>query len=233
MPNTDKPHSYSQVLSAITVVCFSFSAVGQNPPAPSPATQQESTARLQEGAAAAQQRSVAIQRLSVESQRAAIATHYPDTRPRLVPGPPRSFAADAVTAPFTAGCDPVSPMALADAVHRAATTYKVAPSLINAVIRQESGGYPCAVSDKGAMGLMQLMPATAVEMGAGQPFDVNQNVTAGTRLLAELMQRYNGDLNRVLGAYNAGTAAVDRAGGPPPFAETVNYIVIRGSTWSK
>ena len=74
------------------------------------------------------------------------------------------------------------------------------------------------------MGLMQLMPATAVQMGATQPFDVDQNVTAGTRLLAELMQRYNGDLNRVLGAYNAGAAAVDRAGGPPPFPETMNYI---------
>ena len=71
---------------------------------------------------------------------------------------------------------------------------------------------------------MQLMPATAVLMGATDPFDINQNVSAGTRLLADLMQRYSGDLNRVLGAYNAGTAAVDHAGGPPPFAETVNYI---------
>ena len=74
------------------------------------------------------------------------------------------------------------------------------------------------------MGLMQLMPATAVQMGATEPFDVNQNVAAGTRLLSQLMQRYGGDLNRVLGAYNAGPAAVDRYGGTPPFPETLKYI---------
>ncbi len=74
------------------------------------------------------------------------------------------------------------------------------------------------------MGLMQLMPATAALMGASEPFDVNQNIAAGTRLLAELIERYKGDLNRVLAAYNAGPAAVDRAGGPPPFTETLNHI---------
>jgi len=115
-------------------------------------------------------------------------------------------------------------MVLQSVVHDAAKTYDVAANLIHAVIRQESGGYPCAVSDKGAMGLMQLMPDTALEMGAIEPFDVNQNVDAGTRLLAELMQRYKGDLNRVLGAYNAGPGAVDQAGGTPPFPETINYI---------
>jgi soluble lytic murein transglycosylase-like protein len=115
-------------------------------------------------------------------------------------------------------------MVLQSAVHNAAQTYDVAPTLIHAVIRQESGGYPCAVSEKGAMGLMQLMPETAADMGATEPFDIIQNVSAGTRLLAELMQRYRGDLNRVLGAYNAGPAAVDRAGGTPPFPETINYI---------
>lgn len=115
-------------------------------------------------------------------------------------------------------------MLLETAVHNAAQTFAVAPALIQAVIRQESGGYPCAVSEKGAMGLMQLMPDTAADMGAVEPFDVGQNVSAGTRLLAELMQRYKGDLNRVLGAYNAGPSAVDRAGGTPPFPETTNYI---------
>jgi soluble lytic murein transglycosylase-like protein len=115
-------------------------------------------------------------------------------------------------------------MLLQSVIQKAAIAYDVAPSLINAVIHQESGGYPCAVSTKGALGLMQLMPATAVQMGANEPFDVNQNVAAGTRLLAELMQRYKGDLNRVLAAYNAGPVAVDRSGGPPPFPETLNYI---------
>ncbi len=113
---------------------------------------------------------------------------------------------------------------LDNVVHNAAKTYDVEPNLIQAVIRQESGGYPCAVSEKGAMGLMQLMPDTALAMGAAEPFDIIQNVTAGTRLLAELMLRYHGDLNRVLGAYNAGPAAVDRSGGALPFPETLNYV---------
>jgi soluble lytic murein transglycosylase-like protein len=71
---------------------------------------------------------------------------------------------------------------------------------------------------------MQLMPDTAAEMGATEPFDVTQNVSAGTRFLAELLQRYRGDLIRVLGAYNAGPEAVDRTGAPPPFPETISYI---------
>ena len=74
------------------------------------------------------------------------------------------------------------------------------------------------------MGLMQLMPETAVEMGVTEPFDISQNVNGGARFLSELIKLYKGDLNRVLGAYNAGPAAVDRANGPPPFPETLNYI---------
>jgi soluble lytic murein transglycosylase-like protein len=127
-------------------------------------------------------------------------------------------------APSDPDCPPVSQMTLQSVIQKAAAAYNVAPNLIDAVIRQESGGNPCAVSEKGAMGLMQLMPATATQMGASHPFDVDQNVSAGTRLLADLMQRYHGDLNRVLGAYNAGTVAVDHAAGPPPFPETLNYI---------
>lgn len=115
-------------------------------------------------------------------------------------------------------------MVLHNVVQQAAASYHVAPDLIQAVIRQESAGYPCAQSEKGAMGLMQLMPATATGLGVADPYDAGQNVDAGTRLLAELLQRYQGDLNRVLGAYNAGTAAVDRFDGIPPFAETVGYI---------
>ncbi len=168
-----------------------------------------------------QQRSVAIQIQSIERQRAA-AGQPPERSPSA--GPVWAQEEPAPARPPAADCVPVSPMALESVVQSAAATYRIAPNLIHAVIRQESGGYPCAVSDKGAMGLMQLMPATAVLMGASEPFDVKQNVTAGTRLLADLMQRYQGDINRVLGAYNAGTAAVDHAGGTPPFPETLNYV---------
>jgi soluble lytic murein transglycosylase-like protein len=191
---------------------FNFSAAGQS----SPPDQQP-----QESAIVRQQRSIAIQQQSVERQRAAtgqLPTGTPSARPAFAadPGEPSQLP--------PAACAPVSPMVLESVVQSAAAAYRVAPNLINAVIRQESGGYPCAVSGKGAMGLMQLMPATAVSMGASEPFDVQQNVLAGTRLLADLMQRYQGDMNRVLGAYNAGTAAVDRSGGMPPFPETLDYV---------
>jgi hypothetical protein len=100
----------------------------------------------------------------------------------------------------------------------------VPADLITAVIQQESGFRPCSVSDKGAMGLMQLMPGTADEYGVSDAFDPDQNVQAGAALLKTLMQRYGGDLNRVLGAYNAGPRRVDEAGGVPAIPETMQYV---------
>ena len=164
-----------------------------------------------------QLKSIAVQQASIERQRAA-AGHSTRTLPSSL-----SFAQVSET-PAGFDCDPAPPLVLERAVHDAAQAYNIEPNLIHAVIRQESAGYPCAVSAKGAMGLMQLMPDTAAEMGAAEPFDVSQNITAGTRFLAELMQRYNGDLNRVLGAYNAGPATVDRIGAAPLYPETTNYI---------
>ena len=194
--------------------CFSFSLSAQNVLAPAE----------QISAIAQQQKSITIQQQSIERHREVV--HKQTVlQSAAFDRQARSFelAANVLGAP-PSGCAAVSPLLLDRAVQEAATSYNVAPILINAVIQQESGGYPCAVSEKGAMGLMQLMPATAAELGATEPFNVDQNVSAGTRLLAELMQRYSGDLNRVLGAYNAGPAAVDRFGGPPAFPETVNYI---------
>lgn len=192
--------------------------MGQNLPAtprPSP-----SALESQSGAIVQQQRSIAVQRQSVERQRAAAGAPSRPSFSRYASSP------DALGArlDYQPDCPPVPSMLLASIVHKAAAANRLSPSLVDAVIRQESGGYPCAVSDKGALGLMQLMPATAAQMGVSEPFDVTQNVDAGTRLLADLMERYHGDLNRVLGAYNAGPAAVDRAGGPPPLPETLSYI---------
>lgn len=199
---------------------FSFFAAAQSTPAPMLAPQPVSPAKQQQESIVRQLRSIAVQQASIERQRSVAG---PRNRPLpSFPSFPSLAAAGEVSNPFD--CEPVPTMLLQSAVHNAADTYNVQPDLIHAVIRQESGGYPCAVSPKGAMGLMQLMPGTAADMGAVDPFDVNQNVTAGTRLLAQLMQRYSGDLNRVLGAYNAGPGAVDQAGGPPPFPETINYI---------
>jgi soluble lytic murein transglycosylase-like protein len=217
MLNFRKPNPYSLVLSALACLNFNFFADAQVKAASPLAQQPESTARQQQNSIARQRQSLRTQEESVARQRTAAGQP-----PRTLPAVRFVESAEQGSRPFE--CEPTSPMVLETAIHNAAQTYGVASALIQAVIRQESGGYPCAVSDKGAMGLMQLMPDTAADMGAIEPFDVSQNVAAGTRLLAELMQRYKGDLNRVLGAYNAGTSAVDRAGGTPPFPETINYV---------
>lgn len=101
---------------------------------------------------------------------------------------------------------------------------RLPPKLVLAVIRTESGGDPSAISRAGAQGLMQLMPATALAYGAGDPFDPASNVAAGTRYLRDLLTRYHGNLPLALAAYNAGPAAVDAAHGIPAISETRSYV---------
>lgn len=115
---------------------------------------------------------------------------------------------------------PASPREMADA---AADKYGLPRQLVRSVMAAESGFQPHAVSPKGAIGLMQLMPATALSLGAN-PHDPAQNVDAGTRYLRGLLEKYNGGLRHALAAYNAGPAAVDKYEGVPPYAETINYI---------
>ena len=99
----------------------------------------------------------------------------------------------------------------------------VPPALVKAVIHAESAFNPRAVSHKGAMGLMQLMPATARTFGVSQPFLAEQNVVGGTRYLRELRERF-GNWTMALAAYNAGPEAVDKFGGIPPYRETQKYV---------
>jgi soluble lytic murein transglycosylase-like protein len=98
------------------------------------------------------------------------------------------------------------------------------PALLRAVVRHESAFDPRAVSHKGAMGLAQLMPATARRFGAVDPFDPAQNLRAGARYLAFLLERYEGDTARALAGYHAGEGTVDRYGGMPPYPETLRYV---------
>lgn len=98
------------------------------------------------------------------------------------------------------------------------------PKFVQALVAVESNYNPRAVSRKGAMGLMQLMPATAKHYGVEDPFHPTQNVEAGTRHLRVLLDRYQGNLELALAAYNAGETAVARYGGIPPFPETRQYV---------
>lgn len=109
-------------------------------------------------------------------------------------------------------------------VHKAASKYEVEPELIRAVIKTESNGNHRAVSKKGAIGLMQLMPSTAADMNVSNPFNPEENIEGGTRYLRYLLEKFNGDTTLALAAYNAGPKTVERYGNIPPIAETVQYV---------
>jgi len=109
-------------------------------------------------------------------------------------------------------------------IENAARIYQVESSLIRAVIHVESAFNPKAVSPKGALGLMQLMPFMANHLQVKDPFAPEQNIAGGVKHLAFLIDRYNGNLRLALAAYNAGEEAVRRHGGVPPYRETINYI---------
>jgi soluble lytic murein transglycosylase-like protein len=121
-------------------------------------------------------------------------------------------------------CDPIDDAVVAPLIEGAARSDKLEPKLLRAVIDQESGFHPCAVSSKGAKGLMQLMPETTGEFSVRDPFDPRENIDAGARFLKQLLDRYNGDLPMALAAYNAGAARVDESGGVPDIPETRDYV---------
>jgi soluble lytic murein transglycosylase-like protein len=118
----------------------------------------------------------------------------------------------------------MSGAALSAIVEAQAARTGVSSRLISAVIRTESNGDPSAVSRAGAQGLMQLMPATAIEYGVVNSFDPIENVTAGTSYLHDLLARYHHNVRLALAAYNAGPGAVDAFHGIPPFSETRIYV---------
>ncbi len=109
-------------------------------------------------------------------------------------------------------------------IARHATEQRVHPALLRAVMKAESGFNPAAVSKAGAIGLMQLMPQTAILLNVGDPFDPDQNVRGGATYLRSLLDRFNGKLLWALAAYNAGERAVEEYEGLPPFPETRRFV---------
>ena len=130
----------------------------------------------------------------------------------------------ATSASWPPPCPPLSDSFLTPLISAAAETYEVDPAVVREVARQESAFRPCSVSSKGAQGLMQLMPETQRMLEVRNPFDPQENIFAGTRLLGTLLERYGGDLAMALGAYNAGTSRVDAVGGIPRIPETQSYV---------
>jgi soluble lytic murein transglycosylase-like protein len=137
-----------------------------------------------------------------------------------------SFEIEEYVPPAPASARPAasaSELDLQDLVTAAANKYGLPPEFVHSVVVAESGYQPDAVSPKGAIGLMQLMPATAKEYGV-DPTDPAQNVDAGTKHLRDLLLKYDGTVNYALAAYNAGPGAVEKYRGVPPYRETVQYV---------
>jgi len=108
--------------------------------------------------------------------------------------------------------------------HEAATTYGIDEKLLRSIARTESNFNPLATSHAGAMGIMQMMPATAAECGVTDPYDARQSIMGGAQYFTKLLNKYNGNTALALAAYNAGPGNVDNYGGIPPFEETQNYV---------
>lgn len=165
-----------------------------------------------------QRQSIARQQQSVTRQAETVATRYP------APFGGRNPAGAASFTLVPDDCPPVAASAVRPIIAREAERQNVPADVVEAVVSTESAFQPCAVSSAGAMGLMQLMPATAESLQVNDPFDPAQNITAGTRFLRQLLDRYGGDLALALAAYNAGPGRVDAAGGIPAIPETQRYV---------
>ena len=160
-------------------------------------------------------------------QEMAIEKKSPDTAPANTPVEDTPLSAkkpeDPAVRAFAEAGDVGGPSTIENMIRQSAMKYGVDPRLADAVAQAESGGRQEAVSDAGAIGVMQLMPETAAGLGVN-PYDAAQNIDGGTKYLKSLLDTFGGDVRKAVAAYNAGPEAVKRYGGVPPYQETKQYV---------
>ena len=156
---------------------------------------------------------------AMEKQRASVAIQRESVRKQVeMAAQWREASAPAVE------CEPIPEVELTPLIDAAAQGNHLQTKLLRGVIEQESANRPCAVSMKGAKGLMQLMPATIEQFQVDDPFEPKQNIAAGAKYLKQLLDRYKGDIKLALAAYKAGPGTVDQAGAIPEIKETKEYV---------
>lgn len=191
-----------------------------------PASAENDPIARQRAAAAAMQESLARQRVSIQQQTGSAGNDSFFVLPRAASlgGVTAALPAPTPIVPIAVECDPLPASQVESMVGETAEREGVSADLLRSVMKQESSFRPCAVSSKGAMGLMQLMPATAEQLGVLDPFDAASNLDGGARFLRQLLEKYSGDVPKALGAYNAGPEKVDAAGAVPNIPETIDYV---------
>ena len=160
---------------------------------------------------------------AMEKQRASIALQRETVRKQMETAVRWQKASSEDESP-DADCPPIADPELTPLIDTAAMQHQVEPKLIRSVIEQESAFHACAISPKGAKGLMQLMPATIGQFKVEDAFDPRQNIEAGATYLRQLLDKYKGDLKLTLAAYNSGPATVDKTGAIPDIKETQDYV---------
>jgi len=201
---------------------FAFSA--QQAVMPQPAQAMQEGLRRQRASLASQWQAIHRQMAEKSSTAAITPAHFIEPlRAWAPPLNPVSFPARAAIW-NPADCPALEADKVSELVAAAAEKQSLDPALLRAVMKQESAFKPCAVSPKGAQGLMQLMPSTAQDLHVADAFDPRQNVQAGAAYLKQLLGRYKGDLRLALVGYNAGPRRADQPPGTPYPVETQDYV---------